>query len=446
MIKEISGWVTTARFGKKVGFIHIVDGSKFGTTQVVLLGEILEQFRNKIGIGMSLQVRGELKESPGPEQPFEVVAEQLEIVGGCDASVYPIQKKDASMEYLRTVPHLRLRTDTFQAIFRVRSVVSQTIHRFFEQEGFMWIHTPIISGSDCEGAGEMFAVGTESHSPQAEVARKLGAVMPLDDESFFGKKAGLTVSGQLEAEAFAQAFGKVYTFGPTFRAENSNTPRHAAEFWMIEPEIAFAQLEDVMSLAERFVIYVVRYLFLHAYDELKFLREMHGKKIEDLQSIWQKPFVRISHQDAQDLLVASGVQFEYPVGRGESLQAEHEKYLCQHFDSPVFVTDYPRLQKAFYMKASEDRETVRCMDLLVPGVGEIIGGSQREEDLDRLIQEMRERGMDLSQLDWYLDLRRFGTTPHGGFGMGLERILMWLTGVPNIRDVIPYPRVPGKLY
>lgn len=424
----LKGWATTARFGKKVGFVHMTDGVKPGTTQVVLTGDLLEQVRGKISIGTSLIATGEIKESPGPEQPFELMASHIDIVGACDASEYPIQKKDASMEFLRTVSHLRIKTDIFQAIFRVRSAISFAIHDFFQKRDFMWVHTPIITASDCEGAGEMFSV-------------------TAGKEHFFGQDVGLTVSGQLEVEPFAQAFSKVYTFGPTFRAEDSNTARHASEFWMIEPEIAFAELEDVISLAEDFVKHVVKWAYVQCYEDVKMLREHHGLEMEDLMKIFHAgPFVKISHKDAQDILVSSGGEFEYPVGPGESLQAEHEKFLCEHFAGPVFVTDYPRLQKSFYMKVSEDRETVRCTDLLVPRVGEIIGGSQREEKLDILIQEMEERGMDPKSLDWYLDLRRYGSVPHGGFGLGLERILMWITGVPNIRDVIPYPRVPGKVY
>ena len=424
----LKGWATTARFGKKVGFVHITDGIKPGTTQIVITGDLLETLRGKISIGTSLIASGEIKESPGPEQPFELLAEQIEIVGDCDASEYPIQKKDTSMEFLRTVSHLRVKTDIFQAIFRVRSAISFAIHDFFRQRDFMWVHTPIITASDCEGAGEMFSVSAGK-------------------EKFFGQDVGLTVSGQLEVEPFAQAFSKVYTFGPTFRAEDSNTARHASEFWMIEPEIAFAELDDVISLAEDFVKHVVKWAFMHCYDDVKMLREHHGLAMEDLMEIFQaESFVRISHKEAQEILVSSGREFEYPVGPGMSLQAEHEKFLCEHFSGPVFVTDYPRLQKSFYMKVSEDRETVRCTDLLVPRVGEIIGGSQREEKLDVLIREMEERGMDLKSLDWYLDLRRYGSVPHGGFGLGLERIIMWITGVSNIRDVIPYPRVPGKVY
>lgn len=424
----LKGWATTARLGKKVGFVHMTDGIKPGTTQVVLTGDLLESLRGKISIGTALIATGEIKESPGPEQPYELLAETIEIVGECDATQYPIQKKDASFEYLRTIPHLRLKTETFQAIFRVRNVISFAIQDFFHKRDFMWVHTPIITASDCEGAGEMFSV----------IAGK---------EHFFGQQVGLTVSGQLEVEPFAQAFTKVYTFGPTFRAENSNTARHASEFWMIEPEIAFAELDDVIQLAEDFVKHVVRWAALHAYDDLKLLREQQGLSVEDLIKISQQDhFKRITHQEAQEILVASGQEFEYPVGPGMALQAEHEKFLCEHFAGPVFVTDYPRLQKSFYMKVSEDRETVRCTDLLVPRVGEIIGGSQREDRLDVLIREMEERGMDPKSLDWYLDLRRYGSVPHGGFGLGLERILMWVTGVANIRDVIPYPRVPGKVY
>lgn len=420
-----TGWVTTSRFAKRIGFIHIAEGTTFGTTQIVVPKDLLEQAK-AIGIGTAIKVIGELKDSPGSEQEHEILAHSIEIIGRCDASEFPLQKKDATMEHLRSVPHLRVKTRTFQSVFRVRSQISHAIHQFFWERDFQWVHTPIITGSDCEGAGEMFS---------------------LSDKDFFGGEAGLTVSGQLEVEPFAQAFYKVYTFGPTFRAEDSHTSRHASEFWMVEPEIAFAELDDVMDLAEDFVKFIVQWCKTHCMKDLKFLREQAGFKTEvPLYQLIQSSFARITHDEAQDILVASGKDFEFPVGRGCELQSEHEKYLCKHFDGPVFVTHYPRLQKAFYMKVSEDRQTVKAMDLLVPGVGEIIGGSQREDDLETLIQEMEERGVPREELEWYLDLRRFGSVPHGGFGLGLERIIMWLTGMSNIRDVIPYPRVPGRMY
>jgi asparaginyl-tRNA synthetase len=430
----IKGWVTTTRFGKRVGFIHITDGIKSGTTQVVVKKELIEEIKGRVGIGTSLIVSGEMVESTGSEQALEMQAESIQVVGECDASKYPIQKKDVTLEHLRTMPHLRVKTQTFQSVFRVRSVISHAIHDYFKSKDFMWVHTPIITASDCEGAGEMFSVSAGK-------------------EDFFDKKVGLTVSGQLEVEPFVQAFSKVYTFGPTFRAEDSNTSRHASEFWMVEPEIAFADLDDVIDLAEDFIKSIALSVLIHAKEDVEYLRGQQGLDMKDLWTLAKpssmgdvKSFDRVTHDEAQDILMASGREFEFPIGRGEALQAEHEKYLCEHFAGPVFVTDYPRMQKSFYMKVSEDRKTVRATDLLVPGVGEIIGGSQREEDLDTLVREMLERGMDPEELDWYLDLRRYGSVPHGGFGLGLERIIMWITGVQNIRDVIPYPRTPGKVY
>lgn len=422
----LKGWAKEVRLGKKVGFIHISDGIK-PPIQVVISGQLLEESRG-IAVGTSLEVEGTLVDSIGPKQSQEVQASSIKILGKCDPTEYPIQKKDTSFEFLRTVPHLRTRTDTFQAIFRLRSYISQEIHRYLGERDFMWVHSPIITGSDCEGAGEMFEVSSPS------------------TEDFFGQMSGLTVSGQLEVETFACAFSKVYSFGPTFRAEDSHTARHASEFWMLEPEIAFAELPDIMELAEKLIKHLICQVLGFRRAEVIFLREKFGLTLEELEKFVIDPFERISHDEAQDILVASGKEFQFPIGRGESLQAEHEKYLCEHFAGPVFVTDYPRLQKAFYMKASEDRSTVRCMDLLFPRIGEIIGGSQREDDYEKLEREMIERGIAPESLQWYLDLRKFGTVPHAGFGLGLERFLMWITGVANIRDAIPYPRVPGKIY
>jgi asparaginyl-tRNA synthetase len=436
MKTELKGWVTTARFGKKIGFIHISDGTSFGTIQVVVPKEMIEELKGKVGIGTALHVTGEKQESPGPEQEYEIMADAIEIVGGCDASKYPIQKKDTSAEFLRTIPHLRPRVKSYQSIFRVRSILSQKIHSFFNYKGFMWVHTPIITSSDCEGAGEMFHVATEEGD-------HFGA--SLDSSTFFRQQAGLTVSGQLEVEGFAQAFSKVYTFGPTFRAEDSHTSRHASEFWMIEPEIAFSTVDDVMDLAEQFVKYITYETLKESRRDIEYLRELHGLSLAELSDVYESDFARVTHEDAQKILMESGVEFEYPVGPRESLQAEHEKYLAEYFGGPVFITHYPREQKAFYMRVAEG-DTVEAFDLIFPRIGEVIGGSQREERLDQLIEQIEIRGLPRKDLEWYIDLRRYGSVPHGGFGLGFERMLMWLTGVSNIRDVIPYPRVPGKIY
>jgi len=434
-------------------------------------------------------VEGALVPSPGPKQPIEVKCseDQITVLGDCDASEYPIQKKDTSPEFLRTVPHLRVRTEEFQRIFMARNILSHAVHTFFQEQGFLWIHTPIITSSDCEGAGEMFHVATRStdfrHAgrpigghpePGASIASVVADALaddrpwpkpPLVDDEFFGKEAFLTVSGQLDVEAFACAFSKVYTFGPTFRAENSHTTRHASEFWMVEPEIAFASLTDVMDLAEDFVISVLgkavsaglacgdafdMYSQRRLEKRKQALAELHdGEPVPTTQH-----FARITYREAMDILAASGQTFEHPLGWGESLQSEHERYLAEvHFQKPVFVTHYPADQKPFYMRVTRMPEgeqwdgTVECFDLLVPGVGEVIGGSAREEDLATLIKAMGCHGMDATDPAYqgYIDLRRYGTVPHGGFGLGLERLIMWVTGTKNIRDVIPYPRTPGTI-
>ena len=438
MQTEIKGWVTTARFAKRIGFVHLSDGQSFKTVQVVIPKEMIPDVKGRVGIGTALHVVGERVESPGPEQEYEIRAEQITIVGECDASEYPIQKKDTSPEFLRTVPHLRQRVKQFQSIFRVRSALSLAIHTFFHQRGFMWVHTPIITSSDCEGAGEMFHVATDIGGSMKE---------ELSSSTFFGQEAGLTVSGQLEVEGFAQAFSKVYTFGPTFRAENSHTSRHASEFWMIEPEIAFASIDDVMDLAEDFIKEITAMTYQMVSEDIAYLRSQADLDIEELDTLMyhKQSFPRVTHAQAQEILVASGIEFEYPVGPRQSLQAEHEKYLAEYFGGPLFITHYPRDQKAFYMRVAEG-DTVEAFDLIFPRVGEIIGGSEREERLEQLIEQIEIRGLPREDLEWYLDFRRYGSVPHGGFGLGLERMIMFLTGVSNIRDVIPYPRVPGKIY
>jgi asparaginyl-tRNA synthetase len=434
----VTGWVKTSRFSKNVSFVHVFDGSTTGTVQIVLEPALAERFAQSLTISAAVRIRGRWQTSPGKEQALEVLAEDVEIVGASDATTYPIQKNKKgpmSLETLRTLGQFRPRTNTFQSVFRVRSILSDEIHRFFQSRGFLWIHTPILTASDAEGAGELFQVST-SHTPDG-VDPKTG---------FFGKGVYLTVSGQLEVEAFAQAFTDVYTFAPAFRAENSNTPRHAAEFWMIEPEIAFADLDDLLALAEEFVREVTLATLERAKDDFAFFDERIEKGVvAAVSSTVQRPFARLTYTEAQEILARSGKSFEYPIGWGASLQAEHERYLAEeHVKGPVFVTDYPIEQKAFYMRVNDDQKTVAATDLLVPRLGEIIGGSQREERLDVLEAQMRRRGMDPAHLQHYLDLRRFGTAPHGGFGLGLERMLMWMTGMQNIRDVLPYPRTPGN--
>ena len=424
-----TGWVKTSRFSKNVSFVHLYDGSTPKTVQVVLNAEQAESLQARLTIGASVRVEGRWVTSPAAGQAFEIHADTIEVLGESDAAAYPIQKKQTSFEYLRTISHLRTRTNTFQSVFRVRNALSWQIQKYFQDRGFLWIHTPIISTSDAEGAGECFRVVT--NDPK---------------EKFFGVDAMLTVSGQLNVETFAEAFTDVYTFGPTFRAENSNTPRHACEFWMIEPEICFADLDDVIALAQDFIQTVTRATLEQCPEDFAFFDERIEKGV--LKSVIDtigKPFARITYTEAQDILVKSGRSFEYPIGWGTSLQSEHERFLAeQYFQGPVFVTDYPTEQKAFYMRLSDDGRTVAATDLLVPRIGEIIGGSQREERLDVLLDQMVKRGMHLQTYDWYADLRRFGTVPHGGFGLGLERMLMWMTGMANIRDVIPFPRTPGS--
>lgn len=435
---QICGWVRTIRDNKNFGFIEINDGSFFKNLQVVF-DKSLDNYSeiSHLNIGSALRVKGRVVETPQAKQPYEIKATEI-VIEGKSTPDYPLQKKRHTFEYLRTIAHLRPRTNTFSAVFKVRSVLSYAIHRFFEERGFVYVHTPIITSSDCEGAGEMFQVTTldMNNIPRNEKNE-------IDyGEDFFGKYTALTVSGQLAVEPYAMAFGKVYTFGPTFRAENSNTTRHAAEFWMIEPEIAFADLQDDMELAEDMIKYIIKYVMENAREEMDFFNSFIDKGLyERLEGILNSEFACITYTEAIDLLLKSGHDFQYPVKWGADLQTEHERYLTEQImKKPLFVIDYPKEIKAFYMKLNDDGKTVAAMDLLVPGVGEIIGGSQREERLDVLEKRMEEMGLEKQAYDWYLDTRRFGTAKHAGFGLGFERMLMYMTGMQNIRDILPYPR------
>ncbi len=437
---QVNGWVRTVRSSKTFGFIELNDGSFFASLQVVY-EDSLPNFKEaaRLITGSAIRVAGELTESPGAKQPFELKAASIEVEGH-SAPDYPLQKKRHTFEYLRTIAHLRPRTNTFAAVFRIRSAAAYAIHKFFQERGFVYVHTPIITGSDAEGAGEMFRVTTLD---LAELPRDpRGGVDFAGD--FFGKETGLTVSGQLEAENYALAFGKVYTFGPTFRAENSNTPRHAAEFWMIEPEMAFAELRDDMDLAEDMLKYVIGYVLDNYPEEMGFFNSFVDQTLfERLENVLKSEFARTTYTEAVEILKESGEQFEYPVRWGVDLQTEHERYLTEkHFHKPVFVTDYPVEIKAFYMRLNDDGKTVAAMDLLAPGVGEIIGGSQREERLDYLEKRMEQLGLNKEDYWWYLELRKYGGAKHAGFGLGFERLIMYLTGMTNIRDVISFPRTP----
>ena len=437
---KVAGWIRTSRISKNFGFIELNDGSFFKNMQVVL-DDKLENFKNigKLPISSSILVEGKLVATEGAKQPVEIHATKVVVEGESDNS-YPLQKKRHTVEYLRTIAHLRPRSNMFSAVFRVRSVAAYAVHKFFQERNFVYSHSPIITGSDCEGAGEMFRITTLDldNVPKTEEGK-------IDySEDFFGKEANLTVSGQLNAEIMALAFRNVYTFGPTFRAENSYTGRHASEFWMIEPEIAFADLEDNMELAEDMIKYIINYVLENCPEEMEFFNAFVDKGLlERLNNIVSSDFVRITYTKAVELLLESGQKFEYPVEWGIDLQTEHERYITEQiFNAPVFVTDYPKDIKAFYMRLNEDGKTVRAMDLLVPGVGEIIGGSQREEREDVLLERMEEFGLNKEDYWWYLELRKFGTATHSGFGLGFERMIMYLTGVSNIRDVIPFPRTP----
>ena len=434
----VGGWVRSVRDSKTFGFVVLHDGTYFETLQIVY-HDNMENFAqiSKLNVGAAIIVKGTLVATPQAKQPFEIQATEITLEGA-SAPDYPLQKKRHSLEYLRTMTHLRPRTNTFQAVFRVRSLCAYAIHKFFQERGFVYVHTPLITGSDCEGAGEMFQVTT------LDLANT-----PVDDQGkidyskdFFGKETNLTVSGQLNCETFAQAFRNVYTFGPTFRAENSNTTRHAAEFWMIEPECAFADLQDDMDLAETMLKYVINFVLENASEEMNFFNSFVDKGLLDrLNHVVNSEFDRVTYTEAVELLEKNNDKFDYKVSWGCDLQTEHERYLTEQiFKKPIFVTDYPKEIKAFYMKLNEDGKTVAAMDCLVPGIGEIIGGSQREEDYGKLKARMDELGMKESDYDFYLDLRKYGTTRHAGFGLGFERCVMYLTGMGNIRDVIPFPR------
>ena len=443
--KEVSvgGWVRSVRDSKSFGFIVLNDGSAFGTLQVVY-HDSLPNFAeiSKLNVGAALIVRGQLVATPEAKQPFEIQAEEIRIEGSSTPD-YPLQKKRHTLEYLRTLPHLRERTNTFQAVFRVRSLIAYAIHQFFQEQGFVYVHTPLITSSDCEGAGEMFQVTTLDLARLAEETPDQKVDYTKD---FFGKETYLTVSGQLNVEPFAMAFRNVYTFGPTFRSERSNTTRHAAEFWMVEPEMSFADLSDLMDVEEAMLKYIIGYVLREAPEEMAFFDSFIEKGLIDrLQHILQSDFARISYTEAVELLEKHNDQFENKVVWGCDLQTEHERYLTEQiYQKPVFVTDYPKDIKAFYMKLNEDGKTVAAVDCLVPGVGELMGGSQREEDYDKLLSRMQELHLDPAGYQFYLDLRRYGTVRHSGFGLGFERAVMYLTGMQNIRDVLPYPRTVGN--
>ena len=441
-VVTVCGWAKTVRDSKSIGFIELSDGSCFKSLQVVFEAARLENFKEvaKAGVGTSMRVAGRVVLTPGAKQPLELNADSVELLDVCPPE-YPLQKKRHSVEFLRTMPHLRPRTNTFAAAFRVRSTAAYAIHKFFQEQGFVYVHTPLITGSDCEGAGEMFRVTTLDVN---DLPRTQDGQVDFSRD-FFGRCTNLTVSGQLEGEAMALAFGNIYTFGPTFRAENSNTPRHAAEFWMIEPELAFADLSDYMDNAEAMVKYVIGYVLEHCPDEMAFFNQFFDKGLlERLTALVNAEFARVSYTEAVELLKEHNDRFQYKVDWGTDLQTEHERYLTEQvYHKPVFVTDYPAAIKSFYMRQNADGKTVAAADMLVPGVGELIGGSQREERLDLLLAKMEQLGMNMADYKEYLDLRRFGSVPHAGYGLGFERLIMYLTGIPNIRDVIPYPRCAG---
>jgi asparaginyl-tRNA synthetase len=433
----VKGWVRTKRDSKGFSFVELNDGSTLLNIQAVIdhTPEI-EAALARVGTGASVCITGELVESPGKGQKWEIRGRGIEVLGEADQETFPLQKKRHSDEFLRTIAHLRPRTNKFGAMFRMRSELAQAIHKFFAAKGFFYIHTPIITGSDCEGAGEMFRV----------TSLEPGSGAPAT-EDFFGKPAQLTVSGQLSAEMFALSLGDVYTFGPTFRAENSNTPRHVAEFWMIEPEMAFADLADDMDLGEEMIKYLITHILDHCPDDVELFAKWVDKGLmPTLENILKEPFKRLPYTEAIDILKSAGKDFEYPVEWGMDLQTEHERFLCEdQFKRPVYVYDYPKTIKPFYMRMNDDDKTVAAMDCLVPRIGELIGGSQREERMDVLLARMAESGLKEEDYWWYLDSRRYGTAPHAGFGMGFERMLMLVTGVANIRDVMPFPRTPNNL-
>ena len=439
---KISGWIRTIRASNAFGFIEINDGTFFKNIQVVFESEFLKNYKEiaSQNVGAALNITGKLVLTPDAKQPFEIKAESIEIEGSSTPE-YPLQKKRHSFEFLRTIAHLRPRTNTYSAVFRIRSLAAYAIHKFFNERDFVYTHTPLITASDCEGAGEMFKVTTLDLENVPTADGKIDF-----SQDFFGKSANLTVSGQLNAETYAMAFRNVYTFGPTFRAENSNTTRHAAEFWMIEPEIAFADLSDDMCLAEDMLKFVIKYVLENAPEEMEFLNKfVDNGLIERLTFVANSDFGRVTYTDAIEILKKNNENFDYPVEWGSDLQTEHERYLTEEvFKKPVFVTDYPKEIKAFYMRLNDDGKTVAAMDCLVPGIGEIIGGSQREERLDVLCARMKELGLNEEDYWWYLDLRKYGGTRHAGFGLGFERAIMYLTGISNIRDVLPFPRTVGN--
>ncbi|MGN0180945.1 MAG: asparagine--tRNA ligase [Candidatus Ornithomonoglobus sp.] len=438
----VSGWVRTVRASNNFGFIELNDGSFFSSVQVVIEAEKLDNYTElaKLNVGAAITVTGILELTPQAKQPFEIKAAEV-VVEGHSTPDYPLQKKRHSFEYLRTIAHLRPRTNTFAAVFRVRSLIAYAIHQFFQERGFVYVHTPLITGSDCEGAGEMFRVTTlDMENPPKTEDGKVDY-----SKDFFGKSTNLTVSGQLNVETYCMAFRNVYTFGPTFRAENSNTTRHAAEFWMIEPEIAFADLADDMDLAEDMLKYIINYCLENAPEEMEFFNKFIDKGLLDrLHNVVSNEFARVTYTEAIEILKKHNDKFQYKVEWGSDLQTEHERYLTETvFKRPVMVTDYPKEIKAFYMKLNDDKKTVAAVDVLVPGIGEIIGGSQREENYDVLVGRMNELGLDPKDYDWYLDLRKYGTNKHAGFGLGFERAVMYITGMQNIRDVLPFPRTVG---
>lgn len=443
---NVKGWVRTRRGSKQVSFIALNDGSTINNVQIVVDVEKLgEEYLKPITTGACISVNGELVKSQGQGQNVEIQATEIQIYGTADPATYPLQKKGHSLEFLREIAHLRPRTNTFGAVFRIRHNMAIAIHKFFHERGFFYFHTPIITASDCEGAGQMFQVTTMNLYDLKKDEN--GSIVYEDD--FFGKQASLTVSGQLEGELAAMSLGAIYTFGPTFRAENSNTPRHLAEFWMIEPEVAFNEIAENMQLAEDFIKYCIQWALDNCMDDIQFLNNMFDKElIERLQFVLKHNFIRLSYTEGVKILeeaVAKGHKFEFPIFWGADLASEHERYLVEeHFKCPVILTDYPKEIKSFYMKQNEDGKTVRAMDVLFPKIGEIIGGSQREEDYEKLASRASEMGVPEKDIWWYMDTRRFGTAPHSGFGLGFERLLLFVTGMTNIRDVIPFPRTPNN--
>lgn len=437
----VCGWVRTSRDSKNMAFIELNDGTSFKHLQIVIDKAVISEISEFMKLGTSLKVTGEVVNSAVAVDSVEINAKNIEVLGECPPE-YPLQKKRHTLEYLRTIPHLRVRTNTFNAVFRVRSVVSAAIHEFFQSRRFVYVHTPLITASDCEGAGEMFKVTTIGHSNDYKTEEEYNA------DDFFGQRAALSVSGQLEGEVAAMALGKIYTFGPSFRAEKSNTPRHVAEFWHVEPEVAFAELPDIIEIAESLIKYIINSVLEKCPQELKFF-DAHFEKglIEKLTSVANNDFAVMTYTEAIEKLLASGEKFQYPVEWGCDLMTEHERYISEVIcKKPVFLTDYPKEIKSFYMKQNADGKTVAATDLLVPGVGEIIGCSEREADLDKLLDAMQVRGMSVEDYEHYIALRRFGSVPHSGFGLGLERMIMYVTGIQNIRDVILYPRTVGSIY